>query len=78
MDMPKLTKTNIDLFLTRVYIKGKIFYMDKGQNIYNTKSNPIKFESIKSGWLIIFYFLVRKRQKYANILCASIEILKFI
>ena len=44
MDMPKLTKTNIDLFLTRVYIKGKIFYMDKGQNIYNTKSNPIKFE----------------------------------
>ena len=49
MDIPKLTKTNIELFLTRVYIKGNIFYMDKGLNFYNDKSNPIKFESIGSG-----------------------------
>ena len=51
--MPKLTKTNVDLFLTRVYIKGKIFYMDKGHNIYDTKSYPIKFESIGQSLLWI-------------------------
>jgi len=47
METPKLTKTNIELFLTRIYIKGEIFYMDKEKNIYNDKSNPIKFEKCK-------------------------------
>ena len=47
MDIPKLTKTNTELFLTRVYIKGGVFYMDKALNFYNDKSYPIKFEKCK-------------------------------
>ena len=36
--MNKLTNTDTELFLERVYIKGQIFYIDKGKNGYNEKS----------------------------------------